>query len=89
MLDHQIVGFASAECFGYIFQPFFCKVDIYGVHDCGLFVQDHIGVVGHSVGNGILSFKEVYMVVVDTHIADCFCYCCHIVRSPFIYVHSL
>ena len=45
---------------------------IHGIHHRDLLIQNHIGIIGHTVGNHILAFKKVNLMIVDTHIADIF-----------------
>ena len=86
MLYDQIVRFASIQHIGHVVQPFMGKIDIHRVHDSDLLVQDHIGIIRHAVRNHILSFKQVYLMVVDTHIADAFCNVWHRKKPPFFLV---
>ena len=81
VLDDQIVGRASSEGRGQVVQPFMGKMDVHRVHYGDLLIQDHIGIIGHSVGNNVLSFKKVHLMVVDAYIADRVGNCVHISSS--------
>ena len=42
MLYNQIIRLCSIQDFGNISKPFFCEVCIYRIHNCDLFIFDHI-----------------------------------------------
>ena len=70
MLYNKIIRFGTIQNFCYFSQPFFCEVCIYSIHNCDLFIFDHVGVVGHSVWYYILSLKQIYLMVVYTYIIN-------------------
>ena len=70
MLYYQIIRFGTIQNFGDISQPFFCKINIYSIHDCDLFVHDHIRVVRHTVWHYILSFKQIHLMVINAYIIN-------------------
>ena len=78
MLYDQIIRLCTIQHFCHITKPLFCKMRIYRVHNCNLFVHDHIRVVRHTVRNIILSFKQIYLMIIDTYIiniiSDFHCY---------------
>ena len=82
VVDHQIIGLAVFKDGFNITQPFIGKVLVYGVHDGNLFIQNRIGIIGHAVGDNILAFKQVNVMVVDTNVADIVCNGHN--RSPFL-----
>ena len=70
VLHHQIIRFAPAQNHGQIIQPFMLKMLIHRVHHGDFLVQNHIGIIGHSVGHGILALKQVYLMIVHACIAN-------------------
>ena len=68
MLHHQVVRLTAGKGLLYILQPFLCLTGVDGVHNCHLLVQNHIGIIGHTVGNNVLSLKQVYITVIFAHI---------------------
>ena len=46
------------------------KMPVHRVHHGDLIVQDHIGIIGHSVGDGILALKQVYLMIVYACVAN-------------------
>lgn len=70
VLHHQIIRLAPAQNHGQIIQPFMLKMLIHRVHHGDFLVQDHIGIIGHSVGHGILALKQVYLMIVHACIAN-------------------
>ena len=70
VLYHQVVRLAAFQDLLNFIQPFMGEASVHGIHDSNLFVQDDIRVVGHTVGYNILTFEQVYLMVVDTNITD-------------------
>ena len=70
MLDHQIVRFPVSQHGGKLIQPLMGKIAVDRIHHGNLLVHNDVGIVRHAVGNGILSFKQVNVAVVDTDIVD-------------------
>ena len=70
VLHDQIVGLAVAQNLLQIIQPLVGEVLIYGIHNGDLVVQDHIGIVGHTVGHNILALEQIYLMVVYTDVFD-------------------
>ena len=68
VLDHQIVGLAADQDLLDIVQPLVGEILVHGVHDRDLLVQDHIGIVCHAIGDYILAFEQVNLMVVDAYI---------------------
>ena len=71
VLNDQIVGLSSVQYVLDIVEPLVGEVLVDRIHDGDLVVEDHIGVVGHSVGDFILSFEQIDFMVVDAYIFDC------------------
>ena len=44
-----------------------------GVHDGDFFIEDYIGIIGHSVGYPVLAFEKVNLVIVYAYIFDSIC----------------
>ena len=78
MLYDQIIRLRTIQHICHIAKPLFCKMRIYSIHNCNLFVHDNIRVVRHTVRNIILSFKQIYLMIIDTYIiniiSDFHCY---------------
>ena len=70
VLDHQIVGLTALQGLLDIVQPLMGKILVHGVHDGDLLVQNGVRVVGHAVGDDVLSFKQVYLMVVYADVFD-------------------
>ena len=70
VLHYQVVGALASKGLGQVVQPVVGKVDIHGVHHRDFIVKDDIGIVCHSVRYIILTFEEVNLMVIDTHIDD-------------------
>ena len=70
MLHHQIVRGAARQHRRQIVQPFRAEMRLYGVHHRDLFIQNHIGIVGHAIGNLELSLKMCDLMVIDTDVMD-------------------
>ena len=77
MLDHQVIRGAAVQRFLHGGKPFTAEALFDGVHDGGLFIQDHIGIVGHAQRHDILALKKVQVMVVDPDIADILRYVVH------------
>ena len=46
------------------------EAGIHRVHNGDQIVQDHVGIIGHAVGNNVLTLKEVNGMIVDTDVTD-------------------
>ena len=68
MLNHKIIRCFSGKYLFYIVQPFFGKKSIHRIHNGDFLIQDHIGIVRHSIRNLILSLEQIHLMVVYTHI---------------------
>ena len=73
VLYDQIIRLPAAKHTSKVVQPFMGEVSVHRVHDGDLFVKDHIGIVCHSVGNHILTLKEVNLMIIDTDITNVIC----------------
>ena len=70
MLDHQIVGIPAAQGILNVVQPFVGKILIHGVHNGDLLIHDGIGIIRHTVGDDVLSFKQVDLMVVNADVLN-------------------
>ncbi len=70
VLDHQIIRLASGQGLLHIPHPGHRPAAVHRVHHRHLLVQNHIGVIGHAVGHGVLPLKQTDGGVVYTHAAD-------------------
>ena len=73
VLYNKIIRFAITKNLLDVIKPFVGKIGIYCIHDSSFFVQDHIGVVGHTVWNFVLAFEKVNLVIVYAYIFDSIC----------------
>ena len=87
MLDDQVIRLAVTQNFCDITQPFLCKVDIYRIHNGNLIIHDNIGIICHAIGNDILTFKQVNLMVIYTDIKNGVGYMvqCHCLYPPSIF----
>ena len=70
MLHDQIVGRALAERGTYLSQPFVGKTSVNSVQYGNLLVNDHVGIVAHSVWNTVLTFEQINVGIIDTNIKN-------------------
>ena len=70
MLDHQIIRLSSCQGLLHIVQPFMGELSIHRIHNGNFFIFYHIGIVGHSIWDLILSLKQIQLMVVDACIND-------------------
>ena len=70
VLDDEVIRGAAPEPGFQVLQPFPAEACVYGVKDGDLLVQDHVGVVGNAVGDGVLAFKQVGLAVIDADILN-------------------
>ena len=70
MLDDEIVRRAALQSGAQIVQPLVSKGGVYRIQDGDLVVRDHVGVVGHPVGDMELSLEQVDAVVVYADVVD-------------------
>ena len=73
MLDHEVIRKAAGEGFLQAGQPFLAKVLIHRVHDGDFFVQDHVGIIGHAVGDDVLPLKKIEIVIIYTDVNNIIC----------------
>ena len=73
MLHHQEVGLAVTQLLAQVCQPLLAEVLIDGVHDGHLFVQNDVGIVGHAVGDHILTLEQINLMIVDADVANIIC----------------
>ena len=70
MLNNQIIRLSALEHILDVVQPFMGEILVHRIHDRDLFVQNHVGIVGHAIGNPVLTLKQVHLMIIDTHIAN-------------------
>ena len=58
------------------------EICIYSIHDCDFFIQDHIGIIRHTVRYFVLTFEKINLMVVYACVADGVCNF-HRGSSPF------
>ena len=49
------------------------KFSIYRIHDCNFFIQNDIGIIGHSVWYFVLTLKKVNAVIVYADVLNGIC----------------
>ena len=42
----------------------------YRIHNRNFFVHNNVGIVGRAVGDGVLAFKQVHLMVVNANVMD-------------------
>ena len=70
MLYHQVVRLTAGQRVLNIVQPLVGEIAVHRVHNGDLLVQNDVGVVSHAARHHILALEQVYLMIVDTHIAD-------------------
>ena len=70
VVDDQIVRLAAIQRRFQIGQEFFGLALVHRVHHGDLLIQDDIGIVGNTVGHGILPLKQVQILVVRADVND-------------------
>ena len=73
MLYDQVIRFSAIQCFRNICQPFIRKVCIYGIHNCRFFIENYVRIVCHAVRHSVLTFKKVYLMIVDSRVDNILC----------------
>jgi len=73
MLHDQVIRFSAIQCFRNICQPFIRKVCIYGIHNCRFFIENYVRIVCHAVRHSVLTFKKVYLMIVDSRVDNILC----------------
>ncbi len=71
--NNQVIRRPAIQCLFHLCKPFTGLSGIYGIHDYGLvFALHHIRVVSHTIGNGVLGFKQIQVGVVCPDINNIF-----------------
>ena len=70
VVDDEVVRLPAGQGGVQIVQELRALVVVHGVQDGHLLVQDHVGIVGHAVGDHILALEKIDVVIVDADIAD-------------------
>ena len=70
VLYDQIIGLTTFQYILHIIQPLMTKMNIYGIHDGDLFIHDHIRIVCHSIGHHILTFEQIYLMIINTYVTN-------------------
>ena len=70
MLNDQIIGGTAVQRVLEVVQPFVGIVCIHGIQNSDLIVQNDVGIIGHAVGNNILTLKQIHLVIVDSNVFD-------------------
>ena len=73
MLHHQIIRLTAVQSVLQIVQPGMGKAGIHRIHDSDLLIQDHIGIISHTVGDNVLTFKQVDLMVINANILNIVC----------------
>ena len=70
VLNDQVIRLSVAKNLCKIVEPFMSEFSVHRIHNGDFFVHNGIRVICHSVGNNILTFKQIDLVVVHTYIFD-------------------
>ena len=73
VVDNQIVGPPAFQNGFDIVHPLVGEILIDRIHDGNFLIEDRIGVVGHTVGDNVLAFKQVDIMVIHADVTDIFC----------------
>ena len=68
MLHDKVIGFTFADSRRNVCQPLVCEMPIHSVHHSDFVAGNDVTVVRHAVWHAVLSFKQIYFVVVYTYI---------------------
>ena len=60
------------------------EIDVNRIHNGNEVVHDDVGIIGHSVGDNVLTFEQVDIMVVDADVENIFCdlHC----KSPYVFL---
>ena len=72
VIDHNIVKLAAGKHMLKIFEENAVHSLIHGIHQRGLFIQNHIGIIGNAAGDGEHVFKQRQATVVAAYPDDIF-----------------
>ena len=72
VMNDKIIGLPSGKRLREVFLPGDPLPCIDGVKDGQFFPFQEVGIVGHPLGNDILTFKQIEIEVVDADVADGF-----------------
>ena len=70
VLSDDVIGCSLTQNAFDVVQPDFREMGVHRIDDGNLFIDNHIGIVGHTVGNTILALKQVNCMVVNTDITN-------------------
>ena len=86
VIDDQIIEVPPIQYMFYIFQELTADGPVYRIEQyCG-FVEEYIGVIGYTAGNGVDIFKQVKPVVIGSYpvyIVSNGAYTIHKLSTPF------
>ena len=66
---YAAVGIHPENCGDFV-HPLLGEVGVNSVHDSDLFVDDDIGVVSNAIGHNVLTFEQIYLMIVNADIFD-------------------
>ena len=69
-MNNEIVRRTLAQRAAKAGKPFFAKMRIDRIHHRHFLIHDQVGVVGHTIGDGVLTFKKIQLMVVDADIVN-------------------
>ena len=72
MGNDQIIRCASAQRVFQIFEPLVSGSRIHRIHDRNLLIQNQIRVVGYTVGNNVLTLKQIQCLVICANVNNIF-----------------
>ena len=78
VVHDQVVRLPARQRSFQVFQPGAGEVPVRGIHDRNLFIQDHIGIVGHAFRHDVHSLKQVDFVIVHADIINVLCNAAHV-----------
>ena len=68
VMHYKIIGSAAGKDSLYVSPPLRPFTGIGCIHDCDLFIENYVRIIGHSIGYLILALKEVDIKVIHTYI---------------------
>ena len=70
VVDDQIVGPVALQGLFQVLHPDVGRAAVGGIQDGRFLIQDHKRIVGHALGDQILAFEQIQVIVVHADIAD-------------------
>ena len=87
VLNYEIIRLSAAQRLLEVREPLFAEMRIYRIHNGGLFVEDNIRIVSHSVRNNVLSLKKIDLMVIHADVNYVLCNFHHFLPPVILYLY--